>query len=320
MTTDSQTMRWSTRTCRGLAFPKSFSLVNSCGIFPVSDSKRDPNAKHIQLPHIGISLQETLDYSNEDVLGVLFEIVEEVWPIEMIMQIQPPQLCKVAYGIRNGSREVTSSEVQMIQVPQANFPTTSGDTKYLSQFKGFSQHLPSLLMSFTKIEPFLGPNGLCWHHNHDHHLIFPTNVLYLSMFTTLANCVPYWDHNLGNLHYHNSAFPVFFDWGNIGHSGLGSSCPWVVLACFLQFMHLWWWRDSVRNVTLAYESAMALCYITGAIFYVSRVPEKWRPGLFDLVGHSHQIFHTFVIFGALAHYGAARIFLDYRTRFGCDNR
>ncbi|KAK4344380.1 hypothetical protein RND71_037474 [Anisodus tanguticus] len=80
------------------------------------------------------------------------------------------------------------------------------------------------------------------------------------------------------------------------------------------------WNDPVRNVTLAYESAMALCYIIGAIFYVSRVPEKWRPGFFDLVGHSHQIFHTFVIFGALAHYGAARIFSDYRTRLGCDNR
>ncbi|XP_016476777.2 heptahelical transmembrane protein 1 [Nicotiana tabacum] len=80
------------------------------------------------------------------------------------------------------------------------------------------------------------------------------------------------------------------------------------------------WTDPMRNVTLAYESAMALCYIIGAIFYVSRIPEKWKPGLFDIIGHSHQIFHTFVIFGALAHYGAARIFLDYRTRLGCDKR
>nr|GMD81532.1 heptahelical transmembrane protein 1-like [Ipomoea batatas] len=78
-----------------------------------------------------------------------------------------------------------------------------------------------------------------------------------------------------------------------------------------------YWNDPYRNVTLAYEGAMALFYIVGTMFYVSRIPERWKPGAFDLAGQSHQIFHVFVILGALAHYGAAHIFLEYRSRLGC---
>ncbi|CAD5168234.1 unnamed protein product [Musa acuminata subsp. malaccensis] len=77
------------------------------------------------------------------------------------------------------------------------------------------------------------------------------------------------------------------------------------------------WGEPRRNVTLAYETAMAMSYLTGTIFYVTRVPERWKPGWFDLAGHSHQIFHVFVITGAVAHYGAAVIFLQWRDQVGC---
>ncbi|KAH6818462.1 heptahelical transmembrane protein1 [Perilla frutescens var. frutescens] len=70
-----------------------------------------------------------------------------------------------------------------------------------------------------------------------------------------------------------------------------------------------YWSDPHRNLILAYESVMALSYLIGTVFYVSRVPERWLPGWFDLAGQSHQIFHLFVLMGALAHYGAADIFL-----------
>ncbi|KAK2984177.1 hypothetical protein RJ640_000193 [Escallonia rubra] len=73
-----------------------------------------------------------------------------------------------------------------------------------------------------------------------------------------------------------------------------------------------------RNITLAYEAVMALSYLIGTVFYVSRIPERWKPGWFDLAGHSHQIFHVFVIMGALAHHGAALIFLEFRGRKGCE--
>ncbi|KAK4257437.1 hypothetical protein QN277_007026 [Acacia crassicarpa] len=77
------------------------------------------------------------------------------------------------------------------------------------------------------------------------------------------------------------------------------------------------WGNPRRNVTLAYECGMALSYLTGTMFYVSRIPERWKPGWFDLAGHSHQIFHVFVVFGALAHYAATLKLWDWRVNFGC---
>ncbi|KAL3623972.1 hypothetical protein CASFOL_032788 [Castilleja foliolosa] len=78
------------------------------------------------------------------------------------------------------------------------------------------------------------------------------------------------------------------------------------------------WNDPRRDLILAYEAGMALSYLIGTGFYVSRIPERWRPGWFDLAGHSHQIFHVLVVIGALAHYGAAQIFLRYRSEMACD--
>lgn len=42
-------------------------------------------------------------------------------------------------------------------------------------------------------------------------------------------------------------------------------------------------------------------YIGGAILYAKRIPEKFYPGTFDIVGSSHQIFHMCVIIGAYIH-------------------
>ncbi|XP_068638720.1 heptahelical transmembrane protein 1-like [Aristolochia californica] len=80
------------------------------------------------------------------------------------------------------------------------------------------------------------------------------------------------------------------------------------------------WAEPNLNVTvtLLYEAATALSYLTGTMFYVSRVPEKWKPGFFDLAGHSHQIFHVFVILGALVHYGATLFVLKWRDTVGCE--
>ncbi|KAL3824527.1 hypothetical protein ACJIZ3_020556 [Penstemon smallii] len=77
------------------------------------------------------------------------------------------------------------------------------------------------------------------------------------------------------------------------------------------------WNDPHRDITLAYESIMALSYLIGTVFYVSRIPERWKPGTFDIAGHSHQIFHLFVVMGALAHYGAAQILRRYRGTMEC---
>ncbi|KAK8962152.1 hypothetical protein KSP40_PGU010562 [Platanthera guangdongensis] len=77
------------------------------------------------------------------------------------------------------------------------------------------------------------------------------------------------------------------------------------------------WSEARRRETISCEAAMAVLYLVGTGFYVSRVPERWRPGKFDLVGHSHQMFHVFVVAGAIAHYEAALLFLEWREEVGC---
>ena len=46
-----------------------------------------------------------------------------------------------------------------------------------------------------------------------------------------------------------------------------------------------------------------LIYIAGACIYIARIPERFRPGTFDLCGASHQIFHFAVIIACGLHYG-----------------
>jgi adiponectin receptor len=56
-----------------------------------------------------------------------------------------------------------------------------------------------------------------------------------------------------------------------------------------------------------------ISYITGAIIYILRFPEKKFKGKFDYIGSSHQIFHILVFLGATFHYFGS---LDaYKYRF-----
>lgn len=77
------------------------------------------------------------------------------------------------------------------------------------------------------------------------------------------------------------------------------------------------WGDPACRVVLALEALMGAAYGAGAWVYASRVPERWKPGAFDLAGHSHQIFHLLVIAGALLHYAAIAVLLDWRDAFPC---
>jgi len=65
-------------------------------------------------------------------------------------------------------------------------------------------------------------------------------------------------------------------------------------------------------VALGYELVTAILYAIGAVFYVARIPERWKPGAFDTAGHSHQIFHVFVVLGALTHTVATLVIMEFR--------
>lgn len=47
-----------------------------------------------------------------------------------------------------------------------------------------------------------------------------------------------------------------------------------------------------------------MVYFVGALIYASQIPERWRPGFFDYVGGSHNIWHLAVLGGILFHYCA----------------
>lgn len=53
-------------------------------------------------------------------------------------------------------------------------------------------------------------------------------------------------------------------------------------------------------LVLPYLLAMFGCYGIGAWFFVQKLPERIWPGRFDLIGHSHQVWHVFVVLAAMS--------------------
>lgn len=72
------------------------------------------------------------------------------------------------------------------------------------------------------------------------------------------------------------------------------------------------WEHPQILASLGCEILMGVLYGVGAVFYVTRIPERWRPGAFDIVGHSHQIFHVFVVAAALTHSAATLVIMEWR--------
>ena len=89
---------------------------------------------------------------------------------------------------------------------------------------------------------------------------------------------------------------------------------------------------SVTEASLGWLIFMGFLYITGALFYAFRIPERFFPGKVDIwvkiftiwiqifkhlistlpQFHSHQIFHCFVIAGAFVHYHGISNMAIYR--------
>ncbi|AMD20149.1 HCL002Cp [Eremothecium sinecaudum] len=59
--------------------------------------------------------------------------------------------------------------------------------------------------------------------------------------------------------------------------------------------------QTTNRIQLKWILFEALFYIFGAFLYGIRFPEMLAPGSFDIWGHSHQLFHVMVVFGALCH-------------------
>lgn len=73
---------------------------------------------------------------------------------------------------------------------------------------------------------------------------------------------------------------------------------------------------ALEHMAIGWMSLMAVLYIGGALIYAFRIPERLRPGKFDIWGQSHQIFHIFVIAAAFVHYHGISAVAVYRLSIG----
>ncbi|GAD99138.1 haemolysin-III channel protein Izh2, putative [Paecilomyces variotii No. 5] len=67
-----------------------------------------------------------------------------------------------------------------------------------------------------------------------------------------------------------------------------------------------------RQMGLFWMLLQGFLYILGATIYAARVPERLKPGRFDILGSSHQIFHVLVVLAAVSHLTGLLKAFDYR--------
>lgn len=88
-----------------------------------------------------------------------------------------------------------------------------------------------------------------------------------------------------------------------------------------------------KQIGLSWLVGQGVLYVAGAAIYAvsssnrltekscilmtcqARVPERWRPGSFDIFGSSHQIFHILVVLAAAVHLVGLLKAFDYEHSF-----
>lgn len=58
-------------------------------------------------------------------------------------------------------------------------------------------------------------------------------------------------------------------------------------------------------------------YISGAIIFIARIPERFYPKTFDLLGSSHNIHHVTVLIGCVVHFNEALNCFNRRKEIVC---
>ncbi|KAL2499574.1 Heptahelical transmembrane protein 4 [Abeliophyllum distichum] len=125
-------------------------------------------------------------------------------------------------------------------------------------------------------------------------------ITLLGLATILASLLPVFQ----TPEYRSFRAALFFGMGVSG------------IAPVLHKLILFWHQPEALHTT-GYEILMGTLYGIGALVYAKRVPERWRPGKFDIAGHSHQLFHILVVAAAYTHYRAGLIYLQWRDVQGC---
>jgi adiponectin receptor len=89
------------------------------------------------------------------------------------------------------------------------------------------------------------------------------------------------------------------------------------LSAALPFIYLQNAPDSYAPYVLPSWDVMpwlygGVAYIAGAVIFALRIPERWYPYKFDLMGSSHNIHHICVVIGLTIHFNdAMRLYIDF---------
>ncbi|PVD22980.1 hypothetical protein C0Q70_16240 [Pomacea canaliculata] len=86
---------------------------------------------------------------------------------------------------------------------------------------------------------------------------------------------------------HYTCFMI--DYAGIGLYGLGSG---IIHYWHKIYLCIWFsfWEPSLTD-----HLEQMLWFVLGGFFFGSDIPQRFFPGLFDFIGHSHQIFHLCIL-------------------------
>ncbi|XP_041465191.1 adiponectin receptor protein 1-like [Lytechinus variegatus] len=93
----------------------------------------------------------------------------------------------------------------------------------------------------------------------------------------------------------------------LGLSGVIPAIHYVSINSFL---------TAIQGGGLGWMILMACLYISGALLYAIRIPERFFPGKCDIWFQSHQIFHVLVLAAAFVHYHGINTMAAYREQIG----
>ncbi|XP_064626033.1 membrane progestin receptor beta-like [Lineus longissimus] len=89
---------------------------------------------------------------------------------------------------------------------------------------------------------------------------------------------------------------------------------WLILPIVHRFFDCRFYQDERHcDRSINAHLRQVFFFLTSGIFYASDIPQKFFPGCFDIVGHSHQIFHVFIALCSLSKLDA--IFLDIQDNY-----
>ncbi|KAG8628106.1 hypothetical protein KVT40_003979 [Elsinoe batatas] len=90
----------------------------------------------------------------------------------------------------------------------------------------------------------------------------------------------------------------------------------LAVAAMLPILHgvgVMGWAEACKQIGVQWYLAEGISLLLGVGLFVGRLPERLSPGSFDILGHSHQLFHVAAVAGTAFHVKALSVGYQYRS-------